>query len=186
MADPHVCARCARKGPTCCQLEPGNEEFCFPLSEMERDRILQHLAGDEGAFAQQANTKGFVENLYKLFPGEREAVDRLFPRTKFHIRLAVDQEGRCRLLGSQGCRLPREIRPYYCRLFPFWFAGGLSVFTSSRCLVQREARTPRRMLALIGETEKRLKELYGRLRLAWGLAPRRGMAASDRCHRKSS
>lgn len=186
MADPHVCARCALKGPTCCQLDPGNEEYCFPLSEMERDRILQELAGDEGAFAQQANSDRFIENLHKLFPGEQEAVDRLFPRTKFHLRLAVDDAGRCRLLGPQGCRLPREVRPYYCRLFPFWFVrGDMSVFTAERCLARQEAVTKRSILALIGEPEKRLKELYGRLRLAWGLAPRASLFERDERHRKS-
>ncbi|MBU1003054.1 MAG: zinc/iron-chelating domain-containing protein [Proteobacteria bacterium] len=185
MLDPHVCARCAQEGPTCCQLDPGNEESCFPLSEMERDRILRELAGDEGAFAQQANTQGFVRNLRTLFPGEDQAVDRLFPETKFHIRLAVDEQGRCRLLGPQGCRLTRESRPYYCRLFPFWYTGGkLNIFSASRCLLQREGRTRLRMLALAGESEKRLKELYGRLRLAWGLAPTSSLPAIDRCHRK--
>lgn len=187
MSDPHVCARCAAKGPTCCQLNPGSEEFCFPLSEMERGRILQELAGDEGAFAQQANSEGFVRNLYTMFPGEQGSVDELFPGTKFHIRLAVDEQGRCRLLGPQGCRLPREARPYYCRLFPFWYANGnLNVFTASRCLLQSEGRTRLRMLDLAGESEKRLKELYGRLRLAWGLAPCVGLPGIDICHRKKA
>ena len=69
MADPHVCARCAASGPTCCTLTPGQEEFCFPLSEIERHRILEAGAG-KGFFAQEANTSAFLDNLRKLFPGE--------------------------------------------------------------------------------------------------------------------
>ena len=175
MDDPHVCARCAGQGPTCCRLESGQEEMCFPLSEMERDRILQYLSGDAGAFARQANTEAFVSNTHSLFPRERNAVDELFPAGGFHLRLALDAEGRCRLLGPQGCTLPREVRPYYCRLYPFWFKpDGMYVFASSRCLAQNEAGTRRRLLSLFGTTEKKLKELYGRLRLAWGLGPRSG------------
>lgn len=176
MDDPHICARCAEQGPTCCRLDTGQEEMCFPLSKMERDRILEYLGGDAGAFAQQANTDAFVRNTESLFPGEEEAVDKLFPKNGFHLRLAVDKDGRCKLLGSEGCMLPREVRPYYCRLYPFWFKpGGMYIFASSRCLAQREGGTKKRLMALIGGSEKKLKELYGRLRLAWGFGPRKGL-----------
>ncbi|WP_461210306.1 YkgJ family cysteine cluster protein [Desulfocurvus sp. DL9XJH121] len=172
MGDPHVCARCAESEGTCCRLEPGLEEMCFPLSEMERDRILRELAGDAGAFARQANTPGFVRNMHSLFPGEEADVDVLFPARGFHIRMATDETGRCRLLGPEGCVLSREARPYYCRLFPFWFQGGaLYVFASESCRAQREAGARRRLLSLFDVTEKQLKDLYGRLRLAWGLSP---------------
>ena len=175
--DPHICARCAEQGPTCCRLDPGQEEMCFPLSEMERDRILQELAGDAGAFARQANTEGFVANMHSLFSGEQQAVDELFPANGFHLRLATDETGSCRLLGPQGCTLSREVRPYYCRLYPFWFkTGGMYIFTSSRCLAQHEAGTKRKLISLFGMSDKQLKELYGRLRLAWGMPPRRGLA----------
>lgn len=176
MADPHVCERCAGQGPTCCRLEPGNEEFCFPLSEAERDRILAELGGDMGAFAQQANTSGFIANMKTLFPGEEELVEELFHPNKFHLRLAVDADGACRLLGPRGCTLSREARPYYCRLFPLWPVGkSIRAFVASRCLAQQEARGLRRLLAMMDTTEKAVRELHGRLRLAWGLPPQRGM-----------
>lgn len=136
--------------------------------------MLNELSGDAGAFARQANSQAFLENMRSLFAGEDEAVDALFPANGFHMRLATDESGRCRLLGSEGCALSREARPYYCRLFPFWFKGdALYVFAAQECRAQAEAGTGRRLLTLFDTSEKRLKEVYGRLRLAWGMPPRR-------------
>ncbi len=175
-ADPGICARCAANGPTCCQLEPGHERFCFPVSAVERDKILDCAEGMRGAFAQESNAKAFVDNMLSLFPDEAEAVHRLFPSTKFHLRLATDEQGRCTLLGPEGCVLPREARPYYCRLFPLWVVGRrINLFTAGRCLAQRQGTGLTGLLARLGTTEAKVRELHGRLRLAWGLPPRQDM-----------
>lgn len=174
MNDPHVCARCAATGPTCCVLTPGQEEFCFPLSEIERHRILETGAG-KGFFAQEPNSSAFLDNLRKLFPGEEERLEQLFPARGFHHRLATGPDGRCMLLGPRGCTLPREARPYYCRLFPLWpERGEVMVFGAGRCLARQEARGLLPLLRLLGESETNLRHLHGRLRLAWGLTPRDG------------
>lgn len=176
MADPHVCVRCAAAGPTCCVLTPGQEEFCFPLAEIERHRILEAGAG-KGFFAQEANTSAFLDNVRKLFPGEEARLDELFPARGAHFRLATAPDGRCMLLGPAGCTLPREARPYYCRLFPLWpERGEVLVFGAGRCLARQEARGLIPMLRLLGESKENLRHLHGRLRLAWGLAPRDGAA----------
>ena len=119
MSDPFVCARCAAKGPTCCELTPGVEEVCFPVSEYERERIIECVP-DSGGFALQVNTPVFIENLFRLFPGQRKKVKELFPPGGMHYRLEVDSNGKCLFLGSEGCIIPKEVRPLYCRLFPFW------------------------------------------------------------------
>jgi Fe-S-cluster containining protein len=187
VADPDICQRCAQGGPTCCCLEPGAEQGCFPLAPAERDRILGVLSGAAGAFAREANSPAFVENMKALFPGEEELVAELFPEGGFHLRLAVDAAGRCRLLGPQGCVLPREARPHYCRLFPLWPVGRtVMAFAAERCLAWREGRSLRRMLALLQTTEKNVKELHGRLRLAWGLPPERGLPAPPAPPRKKT
>lgn len=176
-ADPNLCARCAEVNPTCCRLKPGEEEHCFPLSEMERDRILD-VAGETGAFVQMQNTSQFTDNIKALFPGDEELVERLFPTTehKVHLRLAITPKGACVFLSPSGCTLPRDTRPYYCRLFPFWVLGEqLVTFEARRCLVSHQARSPREGLRLVGLTEPALRELHGRLRLAWGLPPKTGM-----------
>lgn len=173
--DPHVCQRCAQRGPTCCQLSAGQEEFCFPLSVVEKDRIRDHLP-DLGGFAQAPNSAAFVDGLIRLFPEERREVRALFPAGREHLRLAVDGSGACRFLGPQGCLVPREARPYYCRLFPFWMnAGALTVFEAPQCLAQKEHPRPGELLRVLGVSTATVRTLYGNLRLAWGLPPRPGM-----------
>ncbi len=172
-----VCVRCAALGPTCCEISPGQEECCFPVSELERQRISDHLALSRGGFVEEANSRAFVANLHRLFPRERRVVDQLFPPGGRHLRLSTDDRGRCQFLSGRGCVLPNEVRPYYCRLFPFWVvAGRLTVFASGACLAHREGRTIPGMLASLEIRAPALLDLHRRLRLSWGLPPEEGMA----------
>lgn len=176
VTDPGVCARCAAQGPTCCHLAPGHEEFCFPVSDMEKNRILEVMSC-RGGFVLEKNSEAFVDNVRRLFPGEENVVRELFPESQSHYRLAIGKDGACRFLGASGCSIPREIRPYYCRLFPFWMVGNeVIIFDSESCLARREARTLKRMLDNIGITRADVRDLFGRLRLAWNLPPARGMS----------
>jgi len=170
-AGPGVCARCAGLGQSCCQLVPGNEEACFPLSEMEKDRILEALPG-LGGFCLAPNSESFSAMLRRLFPGEAKSLALLFPAGKEHWRLATLPSGDCAFLSPEGCILPNEARPYYCRLFPFWIMDGdMTVFTAGHCLAVRQGGNAAGTLEAIGFTRKRVHELFGRLRLAWGLVP---------------
>lgn len=172
--DSDVCRRCSFQGPTCCRIAKGQEEFCFPLSQTEKERIQEHVPYT-GGFALQANSPAFAEYVSRLFPGEEDLVRELFPEGKEHFRLAVDSMGACRFLGPEGCEIPQEARPYYCRLFPFWMVDCEVIFFDSPiCLVRREERTLTRMLHSLDTTKAAVKDLYGRLRLVWGLPPRKG------------
>lgn len=176
-SDPEVCRRCARQGPTCCTLSPGQEEFCFPLSLKEKER-MQELKPDTGGFALQDNGKDFADSMARLFPGEETLVRELFPKHRQHFRLAVAENGDCRFLGASGCVLPAEARPYYCRLYPFWMANErITYFDSPRCLARRESRGLNGLIEALGATAATIRDLHGRLRLAWGFPPRPGMPA---------
>jgi Fe-S-cluster containining protein len=167
--DTDSCSRCAETSGTCCCLTPGQEEFCFPLSERERTDMEAAGAGPE-MFCTQANTPAFLDNLGRLFPGEGEKLRTLFPAGGAHIRLTVSLTGACRLLGPRGCRLPREARPYYCRLFPFWIREGRQMyFEFKECQALRESRGGAGLLKRLGMTETGVFNLYHRLREAWGL-----------------
>ncbi len=175
--DPFVCKRCSEQGPTCCQLTLGQEEFCFPLTVGEKDRI-QEILPHKGGFVLQENSASFVDNLIRLFPGEKDNVRQLFPLKKDHVRLAIGPDGKCKFLGPHGCLIPVEARPYYCRLYPFWFVGNrLTVFESSGCLAVREASSISGLIKCMGTGKSALGDLFGRLRLAWGLPPKAGMKA---------
>ncbi|WP_229594262.1 YkgJ family cysteine cluster protein [Pseudodesulfovibrio sediminis] len=172
--DSDVCRRCSLLGPTCCRIATGQEEFCFPLSKVEKERIQDHVPYT-GGFVVSPNSKAFIDNVCRLFPGEEAIVAKLFPEGKEHFRLAVDSMGACRFLGPLGCEIPQELRPYYCRLFPFWMVDTLVIhFDAPGCLARREGQTLTRMLHSLDTNRAAVKDLYGRLRLVWGLPPRKG------------
>ena len=172
--DSDVCRRCSQQGPTCCRIASGQEEFCFPLSKAEKERIQEHVPYT-GGFVLSPNSKAFIDNVCRLFPGEEELVGELFPEGGEHFRLAVDSMGACRFLGPLGCEIPTEARPYYCRIFPFWMTGAdVIFFDSPTCLARREGGTLTRILDTLDTGRANVKDLYGRLRLVWGLPPRKG------------
>lgn len=169
--DPGVCARCAAVGTTCCHVPVGSEEYCFPLSTSEWERIVSYCA-EEGGFAEEPNTTPFVDTLKRLFPRDCKKLDALFPEHGTHMRLGSRPDGHCMFLTSQGCRLPREVRPWYCLLFPFWVRGSmLTMFTAAGCLICRETGTVKEALDLLDMSDKDVRTIFGRLRLAWGLDP---------------
>ncbi len=174
--DPDICARCATIGTTCCQLSPGEEEACFPISTLERNRIID-VVSLRGGFTRERNSIAFINNMARLFPGERKVITTLFPADQFHFRLSTHANGKCTFLETGGCILPAEVRPYYCRVFPLWVVRDmLTVFGATQCLVHKEGKTVRGVLESIGMTEQTVRKLHGKLRLAWGLPPREGMA----------
>ncbi len=132
--DIHICAHCAVRQQTCCQLEPGTEANCFSLSAPEKERLL--AAGYTDFWQEEKTSFAFLENMYSLFPQSRRRVREVFPLGAAHDRLATRADGCCVFLGNSGCVLPREIRPWYCRLFPFWvLSGKLSMLGDKHCLV---------------------------------------------------
>jgi len=131
-------------------------------------------AGAQAAnFARQANTQAFVSNVKRLFPGESAAVEALFPPQAAHDRLATRPNGACALLTPTGCALPREARPLYCRLFPFWIlAGRERYFELDFCEAQREASGGAGLKLRLSMTSAGIREMYNELRMAWGLPER--------------
>ncbi len=173
--DANVCARCAAQGPSCCRLESGGPSTCFPVSVMEWERILD-VVGEQGAFVQEPNSPPFIDAMRRYFPDDVARIDALFPHHKFHLRLATTSDGACVFQGSSGCALPREARPYFCRLFPFWMEGEfVRLIHAPGCLAVRMGGFRDDVLSLLRMRESDVRTLHGRLRLAWGLAPRPGM-----------
>ena len=168
-SDPDICTLCALRGRTCCALVPGNEELCFPLSRAEQHMIIACGGGPE-LFIQMPNSPAFRDSLDYLFPEDRPRLRELFPKGGAHARLATTITGECLLLGPKGCALPRENRPWHCRIFPFWVRWGkVMVIPASSCLGVRKAPETEAALALYKVTEKDILDLFAALRRAWGL-----------------
>jgi Fe-S-cluster containining protein len=171
MSDPAICARCAAKQHTCCHISPGSEENCFPLSLDERERLKPYLpAGTESGAMAYPNTNGFLRLLHRMFPGERQQLQALFPEHQSHHHLALTTDGHCVFLGKQGCMVPRAARPHYCRLYPFWYVHDqLFIFATNSCLAVCQANRPERLCVLLDTNPPALRGHYTALRSAWGL-----------------
>lgn len=167
----HVCARCAEQYPTCCRISPGMEASCFPISSEELARLAPHAATlGVPPVVEEPNTETFVQALHKLFPGYCDQLRLAFPLHQLHFRLRVSAGGECLFLGKKGCVLPIPDRPYYCRLYPFWFINStVFTFTSSQCLAVNNSASTAGLYALFKTDQPTLRILHDSLRIAWGL-----------------
>jgi Fe-S-cluster containining protein len=62
-------------------------------------------------------------------------------------------DNKCIFLTDQGCQLPRNIRPHYCNLYPFWLMPDedrLQVLINPDCLAQTRALNIVELLKLFG------------------------------------
>lgn len=123
MAEEFLCARCARHQRTCCQ----DTEIHVTLADVRR--IMPYADGVE-----------FTE--YRA-PGDPVYDQRIEdPVWHQHVfrpdgtRRILKQQanGDCHFLGAAGCRLPADVRPIVCRLYPFdYTAAGLTPQPASGC-----------------------------------------------------
>lgn len=194
----YVCVRCAALGQTCCGLgeaggpvgagavveAPAPDAECFPVSAAERQRIeaalreltlsglseSQEFPLSDAPFSAHENTPEFIEAMCGLFPGRRTELDRLYPAGGQHLRMKLEADGRCLLLGAHGCILPPEARPWFCRIFPFWVRrGSLCCFTPEDCLAVRESANMRQLLKAFGQEPEDVLRLFANLKRDWGL-----------------
>ena len=191
--DGNPCSACAAAGDTCCLATPEHVHLAFPLSEKEWERIApyDHLAlpllpealpsapphssadlPERGRVAEN-NAPEFIESLSNLFlRADAGRITQLFPPDAPHFRLRTTPGGACVFLGAQGCQLPREVRPWYCLLFPAWVKEKeIVLFVADFCLISRQAVSPAHGLRLLGLTRKHVFSLYEHLRADWGLIP---------------
>ncbi|MDR2825400.1 MAG: hypothetical protein LBV76_01230, partial [Deltaproteobacteria bacterium] len=185
-AKAYICARCAAKGPTCCQLaapdSDASAQVCFPISESEQQRIKNCLAEGIGQteaannvssaelFTKTPNSESFFTAMLTLFPDEAPMLKKLYPDRAEHARMGLHADGSCVCLSkSSGCMLPVDARPWYCRLFPFWvIKKRLLVFTPETCLAVKANKLPE-ILQAFATDKNTLFTLYENLRRDWGL-----------------
>ncbi len=173
-----LCRECARLGPTCCKSDSSQRHLSFPLSEEEWKRMLPYAHVAEEKFGtpeiriEEPNSPEFTQVVSCIFPGEGKALESLFPEEGRHWRLKTGPDGACVFLGEAGCMLPRDVRPWYCRLFPAWMnRGAATILLADECLIARKAKTPASGLFLLKMSVNEVARLYARLREDWGLPP---------------
>jgi len=143
----------------CCTLLPGTEALLFGLTRAECECISAATGQPVEAFTViDTPPPGFREMLLAIHP----TFEGTLPNgRRVHLRV---QAGRCCFLAEDGCRLPVEARPYYCRLYPFWFGADDRpiLLRSGTCLAQQGALTLYEVMRRLDETEPRLRELFRR------------------------
>ena len=172
---PHVCARCPKVMSTsCCEVKPHERLATITWADADRVQAATGLRVDdftewEWLDADQAHA------WLELHPAYRGYLD-VAPR-RLSLK-AVD--GRCTLLGEQGCTLEPEVRPTPCRIYPFDVETGMlqverfaSVEEARRlvvngaahaCLAVEESRSLRELYRAFSTTASRVRELAVQLR----------------------
>lgn len=128
-----LCVRCAQTQRTCCQI---CEIYITPG---DRERIAAYTGeSDFHEYRRPVNPEYLDQDddpLWAACVFRPDGTRRVLRRT--------ESEG-CIFLGANGCRLPLEVRPLVCRLYPFEYTEkGLQSVSGSMC--------PTRLLG-VGET----------------------------------
>jgi Fe-S-cluster containining protein len=171
MAKTAICAICASDEYTCCQKARDTAGPSFPLSIAEKEKISYYLQGKSIQFSVKApNSERLTLFLNNLFPNDVERIQTLYPEHGYHEQLLIDNEGHCVFLGPTGCTLIRKVRPFYCKLFPFWVSNNrLSFFHLDYCQAQKGVGSIYKVMARLDMDYFQIVYLYNALRKAWGI-----------------
>jgi Fe-S-cluster containining protein len=164
-SEPKPCALCHASGHGCCRLASHGPENIFGLCTGEINTICKTTGSVPDAF--------MVED--KPDPSLIDAAEALHPalaRTMnggHRLRLRITDDGTCCFLGASGCKLPRRVRPLFCRMYPVFVRpqGELALLFNPHCQAQEGAGSPEEVLERLGQSEKSLRNLHNRwLRLS--------------------
>ena len=187
--DDPLCAQCSRLSGGCCITSVDDTAYCFPLAEGEIERLMPyanlaeplglaaehnvstHEKARQAVCAPEKNSAEFIKSMAYLFPRETKKITELFPESDLHYRLRLKENGACTFLGEEGCRLPREARPWYCLLFPAWFQSGeLTVFISDVCLATKDVTEPLLVLEKLDIPKQSAQKIFDKLTADWGFS----------------
>jgi len=156
----YVCRQCAAIYRTCCRSDPRNTANRFPLSAFEIDILLSIFPHSE-SIVMEDNSQTFLANMRKLFPDQKNAVQKLFPKQGRHPRLNTAADGTCILMSQNGCKLPAESRPYFCRIYPFWIhRKKITVFEDPECLALKRHQSIRKLLQTFAVSPEIILKLH--------------------------
>jgi len=105
-----LCVRCAHQAKTCCQ---SCEVYVTPGDVR---RIAAHTGRDDFHEFQPSG-----DPIYTNHPDDPTWMRQVFRADGTRRILKRENGGDCTFLGPQGCRLPLEVRPLICRLYPYDF-----------------------------------------------------------------
>lgn len=146
----HPCARCAKLQRTCCQ----STEIFVTLGDVRR--ISAHVPLEPFHEWRRPASADYLA---------RDDDDPLWAEATIGAggqrRVLVKTEtGDCTFLGEAGCRLPEDVRPIVCRIYPFSFTeDGIDGEDPEYC--------PTSVLAPSGENMSKVLEMSRAAAEAW-------------------
>ena len=157
---------------SCCTLRAENNEgLPAPVSEPEIERILSFFKDKkrEDLLDRRINSPQFINQMSILFPDLADSVHKIFLVNGNHFDLkTVNDE--CIFKEVNGCVLPDEARPLFCRIYPFWFFDDEPhVFQDSNCLALENCQTIPEVFLSLGTKPDKLKQIHARICEDWGL-----------------
>ncbi len=118
-----LCSRCAQRGKTCCQI---CEIYVTPGDVQRIGAFVGHFAFFE--FREPADPRYLDQD------DDPEWARCVFRPDGSRRVLRRSSTGDCVFLGPMGCRLPWEVRPLVCRLYPVEYtASGLKPELADGC-----------------------------------------------------
>lgn len=154
----NVCAQCAKIYPTCCTLSQ-EKGILFVLSPAEIKQIANYVQ-KKNFFKTELNSAQLVQSLIAIFPDQKKDIIRIYPPNNYHFTLALKQD-KCYFLGEKGCLLPRQIRPFFCRIYPFWVRERrITLFKDNQCLALNQFKTVRELLKIFNISPEQILKLY--------------------------
>ncbi len=176
-----ICRECSLATGGCCAC-PDQSEPGFPISPAEVERMAAYadLAAPAGGGADPRervvmsapNNPEFLSALEALLPRHKKAIAALFPAGGAYARPRLTAAGDCVFRGEAGCRLPREARPWYCRIFPLWMRGeAVTLLDFGDCRLCLETRSPVEAMRLLGMTALDVRTLFAAMLRDWNINP---------------
>ncbi|MCA9086279.1 MAG: YkgJ family cysteine cluster protein [Planctomycetaceae bacterium] len=155
--DEFICVRCARMTKTCCQ----RSEIFVTLGDV--GRIESHSGETEFSEFRRPDNPEYADQdddpLWRNSVFQDDGSRRVLKR---------QPNGDCTFLGTQGCRLPLEIRPLICRLYPFDYSeAGLQPELATGCPLELLQSGQSLLMALDmkpSDAERWHQQLYAELR----------------------
>jgi len=147
-----LCARCARHQRTCCQ----DSEIHVTLADVRR--ITPHAEGAEFTEfrppADPVYDQRIEDPFWHAHVFRPDGTRRILKRKP---------DGDCHFLGSQGCRLPGDVRPIVCRLYPFDYnENGILARLASGCPTELLTEG-QQLLQVLGMASGVARELHAQL-----------------------
>ncbi|MCL2062791.1 MAG: YkgJ family cysteine cluster protein [Candidatus Cloacimonetes bacterium] len=134
----NICAICHKKGLGCCLFKKNSDSQQIGIFIDDINKIANFLKVEMEYFVAKDEINDYLKDFllstpYPLF-------DKIFHNNIRYKLKTVDEK--CIFLTDKGCELPLNIRPLFCRVYPFWPSKNFQhiyVLSSSDCLAQEKS-----------------------------------------------